>query len=64
MLHDPDSSAIQVRVSGQLFRRLENWRRAQPKIPARSEALRALIEQALPQSDAASADDEGARRHA
>jgi hypothetical protein len=39
--------AVQVRVRGPLFEQLENWRRSQPKIPSRSEALRLLIEQAL-----------------
>jgi hypothetical protein len=58
MLHHPEGAAIQVRLSGQLFRRLENWRRAQAKIPPRSEALRALIEQALPQADAARPTDD------
>jgi hypothetical protein len=48
-------SAIQVRVSGSLYDQLENWRRAQPKIPARSEALRTLIEKALAAPDGASA---------
>jgi hypothetical protein len=62
MLHHPEGAAIQVRVSGPLFERLENWRRSQSKIPARSEALRSLIEQALA-SDAAPAADKGARCH-
>jgi hypothetical protein len=40
-------AAVQVRLEGPLYIALENWRRSQPKIPARSEALRALIERAL-----------------
>jgi hypothetical protein len=44
-------AAIQVRLSGPLFDQLENWRRSQPKIPPRSEALRSLIERALAASD-------------
>jgi hypothetical protein len=42
-----NDSAIHVRLSGALFKQLENWRRAQSKIPPRSDALRFLIKQAL-----------------
>jgi hypothetical protein len=53
-MHDSQTgAAIQVRVGGSLFDQLENWRRSQPKIPARSEALRSLIEQALAASNSA-----------
>jgi hypothetical protein len=45
------SGAIHVRLQGPLFERLENWRRAQPKIPRRSDALRELIERALTASE-------------
>jgi hypothetical protein len=38
---------IQGRVPGQLLLRIEDWRRCQPKIPSRSEAIRQLIERAL-----------------
>ena len=58
MLHDQEGAAIQVRVGGPLFERLENWRRSQPKIPHRSDALRSLLE-ALAASDAATATDKG-----
>jgi hypothetical protein len=51
-----NGSAIQVRVRGPLFDRLENWRRSQPKIPSRSEALRALIERALATNCTATAE--------
>jgi metal-responsive CopG/Arc/MetJ family transcriptional regulator len=40
-------AAVQVRLQGSLYERLENWRRSRPKIPARSEALRQLLERAL-----------------
>jgi hypothetical protein len=40
-------AAVQVRLEGSLYRALENWRRSRPKIPARSEALRELLERAL-----------------
>jgi hypothetical protein len=36
-------AAIQVRLSGSEFHSLENWRRAQSKIPPRSEAIREAI---------------------
>jgi hypothetical protein len=55
MMPEDDSSAVQVRLRGPLYRALENWRRSQPKIPARSEALRELLERALEQQDAVSA---------
>jgi hypothetical protein len=48
--HSINAGDIQGRVSDQLFERLEDWRRAQPKIPSRAEALRLLIERALPAS--------------
>ena len=37
MSHD-DTAAMQVQVSGPLREQVENWRRAQPKIPPLSEA--------------------------
>jgi hypothetical protein len=45
--------AIHVRLGGSLYERLENWRRSQPKIPARSDALRRLIDRALAAEEAA-----------
>jgi hypothetical protein len=44
--------AIQVRLCGSLYERLENWRRSQPKIPARADALRSLLERALDEAAA------------
>ena len=44
-------AAVQVRLSGAAFTSLENWRRSQQKIPARSEALRFLVERALAEDD-------------
>jgi hypothetical protein len=44
---DVTGAAVQVRLEGQLFAELENWRRAQPKIIPRSCALRELLERAL-----------------
>jgi hypothetical protein len=41
------TTLIYTRVGGELRDRFENWRRAQPLIPPRSEALRSLLDQAL-----------------
>jgi hypothetical protein len=41
--HPTSSAAVQVRLSGRDFDDLEEWRRAQEKIPPRSEALREAI---------------------
>jgi hypothetical protein len=40
-------TAVQVRLSGPLFAALEDWRRQQPKLFPRPQALRELLEQAL-----------------
>jgi hypothetical protein len=45
--HSINAGAIQGRVPDPLFDRLEDWRRSQPKIPSRAEALRLLIARAL-----------------
>jgi hypothetical protein len=44
---DTPKTAIHVRLTDTLRDRLEDWRRAQPNIPPRSEALRRLIDKAL-----------------
>jgi hypothetical protein len=41
--HPESCTAVQVRLTGPELEDLENWRRAQGKIPARSEALRQAI---------------------
>jgi hypothetical protein len=38
---------INTRVDKVLLDRIDDWRRAQPDIPPRSEAMRALIERGL-----------------
>jgi hypothetical protein len=47
------TAAVQLRL-GPLFELVENWRRSQPKIPPRSEAIRELVRLALsaPRRDA------------
>jgi len=52
-LSNDSGAAVFVRLRGSLYERLENWRRSQPTIPSRSDALRSLIEQALTASDGA-----------
>jgi len=41
------TAAVRLHLEGPIFRLVEDWRRSQPKIPSRSEALRLLIERAL-----------------
>lgn len=38
---------LQVIAPGSWVARVEEWRRAQPKIPSRSEAIRVLVDKAL-----------------
>jgi hypothetical protein len=47
------NAAVQLRL-GPLFDPVEDWRRSQPKIPPRSEAIRELVRLALsaPRRDA------------
>ena len=40
-------TVVYTRLGGKLRDEFENWRRAQPVIPARSEALRSLLDKAL-----------------
>ena len=42
-------AAVQVRLTGTEFDSLENWRRAQEKIPPRSEAIREAIRRLVKQ---------------
>jgi hypothetical protein len=53
---EPLGGGIQLRLGRPLLDLVENWRRAQPKIPPRSAAVRALLQRALKaeQRDAAS----------
>jgi hypothetical protein len=41
--------AVQVRLRPSHYVKLEEWRRAQPKIPSKAKALRMLIEYAFEQ---------------
>jgi hypothetical protein len=44
-------AAVQLRLKGETFVLVENWRRSQSKIPSRSEAVRQLLERALGQAE-------------
>jgi hypothetical protein len=46
-MSDGRPTAIHTRVEGDLRERFENWRRQQPVIPPRSQAVRELIAEAL-----------------
>jgi len=46
-MSNENGTAIQIRVSGQLFERLEDWRRQQPELPARAAAVRTILEKVL-----------------
>ena len=45
------NAAVQVRLTGAEFDSLENWRRAQEKIPPRSEAIREAIRRLVRPAD-------------
>ena len=38
---------FEMRVSEEFFRKLDDWRRKQPDLPGRAEAIRRLVELAL-----------------
>ncbi len=46
---DPDSQTerLQIVAPASLVARIEEWRRKQPRIPTKSEAIRLLVERAL-----------------
>jgi hypothetical protein len=39
--------ALQMRISQELLRSIDDWRRKEPDLPPRAEAVRRLIEMAL-----------------
>ena len=41
------SPAIQIRLQGELYSAVESFRRAEPDIPTRPEAVRRLLQRAL-----------------
>jgi hypothetical protein len=42
-MDDPNDKQFQMRVSDSFLERLDNWRRGQPTIPSRAEAIRQLV---------------------
>jgi hypothetical protein len=44
------TAAVRLQLEGPIFALIEDWRRSQPKIPSRNEAIRLLLWQALKQS--------------
>jgi hypothetical protein len=61
-MRNDTTTLIYTRVGGELRDRFENWRRAQPLIPPRSEALRSLLDKALTAPGSAGLDAERAER--
>ena len=47
MADEPHTERLQMRVPPDFLRRVDNWRRQQPDIPSRSEAIRRLVTEAL-----------------
>jgi hypothetical protein len=42
-----DVAAVRLALEGPIFALVEDWRRSQPKIPSRNEAIRLLLRRAL-----------------
>src|SRR2546422_11778825 len=59
-----NAAAVRLQLEGPIFALVEDWRRSQPKIPSRNEAIRLLLRRALERSseksEAAVAQREGA----
>ena len=45
------TAVVRLPLEGPIFTLVEDWRRSQPKIPSRNEAIRLLIQQALNAAD-------------
>lgn len=43
----PQTHQLQTRVTAEFLAKLDGWRREQPDIPTRTEAIRRLVEKAL-----------------
>jgi hypothetical protein len=41
------SATVRFDLTGSIFTQIEDWRRSQPKIPSRPEAIRELLRRAL-----------------
>jgi hypothetical protein len=42
-----NAAAVRLQLEGPIFALVEDWRRSQPKIPSRNEAIRLLLRRAL-----------------
>jgi hypothetical protein len=42
-----NTAAVRLQLEGPIFILVEDWRRSQPKIPSRNEAIRLLLRRAL-----------------
>jgi hypothetical protein len=42
-----NAAAVRLQLEGPIFVLVEDWRRSQPKIPSRNEAIRLLLRRAL-----------------
>jgi len=62
------TAVVRLPLEGPIFTLVEDWRRSQPKIPSRNEAIRLLLRRALERSseksEAAVAEREGAAESA
>jgi hypothetical protein len=63
------TAVVRLPLEGPIFALVEDWRRSQPKIPSRNEAIRLLLRQALERppeklSDPAVVADDGAATEA
>jgi hypothetical protein len=45
-----ETAAVRLQLEGPIFALVEDWRRSQPKIPSRNEAIRLLLRRALERS--------------
>ena len=54
-MHD-NAAAVRLQLEGPTFALVEDWRRSQPKIPSRNEAIRLLLRRALEQPPEKSPD--------
>jgi len=45
--HGSETERLQIVAPSSWVRRVEEWRRAQPKIPSRSDAIRQLVDAGL-----------------
>jgi hypothetical protein len=48
-MHKP-TAVVRLPLEGPIFALVEDWRRSQPKIPSRNEAIRLLLRRALERS--------------